>query len=266
MKRILRFAALGLMASLPSAALAAAPPQASGADAQRFAVLHAGHLVAAVESLTNAEAHCSVAVVAGVAGMQCRSAGGTAKASYHYHTALVLDDQGTAYVIACRVPLFPSWCKELAPGEIVVGTIANGLLSVAGGDKARQYRVLTSVPVGAITPPAPPVPKGAASKRQSLSASAPPPAAAAPKPAAPSADSSAACSSAAAACVNFVSEPSGADIYVDGKFAGNTPSTLALPPGSHELRVETARFKPWTRTLETTAASKITVRAALEAN
>ena len=63
----------------------------------------------------------------------------------------------------------------------------------------------------------------------------------------------------------FVSDPQGADIYVDGKFAGNTPSTLTLAAGSHEIRVEAARFKPWTRTLETTAGSKVTIRAPLEA-
>jgi hypothetical protein len=63
--------------------------------------------------------------------------------------------------------------------------------------------------------------------------------------------------------VTFVSEPPGADIYVDGKFFGNTPSTLALPAGSHEIRVEADRFAPWTRTLASTTGSTVTIHATL---
>ena len=55
----------------------------------------------------------------------------------------------------------------------------------------------------------------------------------------------------------------GADIYVDGKFVGNTPSTLALPAGSHEIRVEADQFAPWTRTLASTTGSTVTIHAAL---
>ena len=72
-----------------------------------------------------------------------------------------------------------------------------------------------------------------------------------------------ACSPAAASCVTFVSEPQGADIYVDGKFVGNTPSTLALPTGAHEIRVEADNFKTWTRKLASTAGSTVTIHAAL---
>jgi hypothetical protein len=79
-------------------------------------------------------------------------------------------------------------------------------------------------------------------------------------------DASLACTSPSGACVNFISEPQGADIYVDGKFVGNTPSALNLAPGSHDLRVESEKRKPWTRTLDVTAGSKITVRATLDAS
>ena len=54
-----------------------------------------------------------------------------------------------------------------------------------------------------------------------------------------------------------------ARIYVDGKFVGSTPSTLALPPGSHQIRIEVDKFKPWTRTLESNAGSTVSVRATL---
>jgi hypothetical protein len=66
------------------------------------------------------------------------------------------------------------------------------------------------------------------------------------------------------ACVSFVSEPLGADVYVDNKFVGNTPSTLTLAAGSHEIRVEAPTLKSWSRTFEAVAGSKITIRATLE--
>jgi hypothetical protein len=63
----------------------------------------------------------------------------------------------------------------------------------------------------------------------------------------------------------FASEPPGAEIYVDGKFSGNTPSSLALAPGTHALCVAAPHFKEWTRTLATRAGSQVNIRAVLEA-
>jgi hypothetical protein len=60
-----------------------------------------------------------------------------------------------------------------------------------------------------------------------------------------------------------VSEPQGADIYVDGKFMGDTPSMIILAAGSHELRIEAERFTPWSRTFEASAGNKVTIRATL---
>jgi hypothetical protein len=52
---------------------------------------------------------------------------------------------------------------------------------------------------------------------------------------------------------------------VDDKFVGNTPSVITLLAGSHEIRMEDANRKPWTRKLETSAGSKITIRGTIEA-
>jgi hypothetical protein len=65
--------------------------------------------------------------------------------------------------------------------------------------------------------------------------------------------------------VSFISEPPGADIYVDDKFVGNTPSVITLSAGAHDIRIEDANRKPWTRRLETSAGSKITLRGTFEA-
>jgi PEGA domain len=48
------------------------------------------------------------------------------------------------------------------------------------------------------------------------------------------------------------SDPPGADIEVDGGFAGNTPSTINVAPGSHQITVRKKGFADWTRTLNVT--------------
>ncbi|MBI1982850.1 MAG: PEGA domain-containing protein [Acidobacteria bacterium] len=60
------------------------------------------------------------------------------------------------------------------------------------------------------------------------------------------------------------SEPSGADIMVDGKFVGNTPSSLRLAPGDHTITVEKSGFKTWERTMTVTPGGNVTLKATLE--
>ena len=48
------------------------------------------------------------------------------------------------------------------------------------------------------------------------------------------------------------STPAGADIEVDGGFVGNTPSTVSVKPGSHEIRVAKKGYVDWKRTLNVT--------------
>ena len=43
------------------------------------------------------------------------------------------------------------------------------------------------------------------------------------------------------------SNPSGADIDVDGNFVGSTPSTVYIALGEHEIAVHKKGFAPWTR-------------------
>lgn len=62
------------------------------------------------------------------------------------------------------------------------------------------------------------------------------------------------------------SDPPGADIYVDGKFAGETPSTIRLASGSHHLAVKSRDKKSWERELEVFKDSRITLHPALQAS
>jgi len=60
------------------------------------------------------------------------------------------------------------------------------------------------------------------------------------------------------------STPSGADIEVDGAFVGNTPSTVSVAPGSHQIAVKKKGFADWTKTLTVTSGS-VHLNAELEA-
>ncbi|HSA91604.1 MAG TPA: PEGA domain-containing protein [Terriglobales bacterium] len=55
--------------------------------------------------------------------------------------------------------------------------------------------------------------------------------------------------------VDVSSEPSGADIEVDGAFAGSTPSTLELAQGEHVIAVKKSGYKPWERKVKITGGS-----------
>jgi hypothetical protein len=52
--------------------------------------------------------------------------------------------------------------------------------------------------------------------------------------------------------VHFTSSPSGGEIYVDGKFVGNTPSDITIAAGEHIVKV-TIGGKEWSRTIEITS-------------
>ena len=65
------------------------------------------------------------------------------------------------------------------------------------------------------------------------------------------------------ATVTVKSTPSGADITVDGKFMGNTPSTIQLATGEHQVSIEMEEMRPWQRTMTVTAGGSSTIDATL---
>ena len=82
-----------------------------------------------------------------------------------------------------------------------------------------------------------------------------------------------------ATVVVFKSAPEGAEITIDGKFVGSTPSTVRLDPGDHEIVIEKKganmrrvaggevtlpAYRAWRRTLTVNPGSTLTVDAALE--
>lgn len=62
----------------------------------------------------------------------------------------------------------------------------------------------------------------------------------------------AATSNANSATAEITSNPAGAEIELDGKFIGNTPSTVPLPIGDHRVMMSKPGFKSWERTISVT--------------
>ncbi|MGO9318481.1 MAG: PEGA domain-containing protein [Terracidiphilus sp.] len=69
--------------------------------------------------------------------------------------------------------------------------------------------------------------------------------------------------STAQATVAIDSTPAGADIEIDGAFVGNTPSTISVDPGSHQVVVKKKGFNDWSKTLNVTGGT-IHLNAELE--
>jgi hypothetical protein len=64
--------------------------------------------------------------------------------------------------------------------------------------------------------------------------------------------------------IGIDSTPPGADIEIDGGFVGNTPSTITVNPGIHQIAVKKKGFADWTKTLNVTSGA-IHLNAQLEA-
>jgi hypothetical protein len=64
--------------------------------------------------------------------------------------------------------------------------------------------------------------------------------------------------------MDIKSTPDGAEITVDDKFMGSTPSSLRLAVGDHKIKLGKSGFKTWERTMTVSAGATATVDATLE--
>ena len=62
----------------------------------------------------------------------------------------------------------------------------------------------------------------------------------------------------------IVSNPPGADIELNAKFAGSTPSTLKVNPGTYKVVITKSGFKNWVREVDVGAGASISINAELE--
>jgi len=63
---------------------------------------------------------------------------------------------------------------------------------------------------------------------------------------------------------NFSSTPAGAEITVDGRYSGNTPSVLGLTTGTHVVVLLVPGFAQWKRELTLSLGSEVTINADLK--
>lgn len=64
--------------------------------------------------------------------------------------------------------------------------------------------------------------------------------------------------------VNVSSNPTGADVLVDGDFVGNSPASLKLAPGKHAITVKMTGYKDWSKEITVQSGSEVQLTASLE--
>lgn len=64
--------------------------------------------------------------------------------------------------------------------------------------------------------------------------------------------------------LQVVSSVPDAEVYIDGKFVGNTPSTVPLAAGDHIVEVKASKFADWKRTVSVIDGSDLNVKVALQ--
>jgi len=68
----------------------------------------------------------------------------------------------------------------------------------------------------------------------------------------------------AGAQLEVSSTPDAADIEIDGKFVGSTPSSVGVTPGEHDIVVKKSGFKPWEKKIAV-SSGRVKIDAQLEA-
>ena len=180
-------------------------------------------------------------------------------------TLLVQEGSEPPFRISCTIESKYSRCIPLAKGESFEAKREKRGLEVYYVDDRGKVRkqLYTLVATNANTRP---VPAAAA-------ATGPAPA----PPSAPAAQNSAATASTSAAALgnvqenpgekvkcNFTSTPAGAEVTLDGKFVGSTPSEITLVTGPHVVAFSLPGFSTWKRDLTVTPGSELTVSAILQ--
>jgi len=164
---------------------------------------------------------------------------------------LVQAGDGRSLRLACASDARWSKCSVLSVGETYEAReekhgIAVLYRNVKGKEKKRFYQLVAAVRAPELkTVPSP------------EAAPAPQPPVAVPAPASPQDVSP------GNVTVNFSSTPAGAEITLDGKYVGNTPSTIVVNPGAHDVVLSLPGFVQWRRELNVSSGSAVNLTASL---
>jgi PEGA domain-containing protein len=179
-------------------------------------------------------------------------------------TLLVQEDNEPPFRISCTIESRYSRCIPLRKGESFdARREKRGLAVYYVDDKGKSRKQLYTL-----------VDMNGKAGAPVATASATQPAAAAPRPSspspapvpAPSVGSVQAMAPEKAEKVkcNFSSTPAGAEITLDGKYVGSTPSEIELPVGTHVVLFSMPGFTQWKRELTVLSGSELTISAILQ--
>jgi hypothetical protein len=121
---------------------------------------------------------------------------------------------------------------------------------VVGAERGKSYIAFLDQSASISVPetPTPPPPGPVTGQTQAPSQTITPPPAAPQEP----------------ATVDFASDPSGADIVIDGNFQGNTPSSLQVTAGRHTIELRLSGYRTYTVTMRVDPGSHPRISKALE--
>ena len=69
-----------------------------------------------------------------------------------------------------------------------------------------------------------------------------------------------------AAVMEINSNPEGAEIEIDGAFAGTTPRTKRLAPGEYKIKITINGYKSWEKKIRVEAGEKVPIAIELQKN
>jgi PEGA domain len=169
------------------------------------------------------------------------------------NTMLVKDSSGKSFTISCTVDSRWSNCISLPVGETFGAEKEKHGFTVwyqnsKGKEVKQSYALVTEADKSA-----------SPSKAQPSSPTESPASNAAPATATPVSDvrrDTIKCT--------FTSTPAGAEITIDGRYAGNTPSSVGVAVGTHVVVLSIPGFVNWKRELAVTYGSDLNVSATLQ--
>jgi hypothetical protein len=180
-------------------------------------------------------------------------------------TLLVQEDNEPPFRISCTIESRYSRCIPLPKGESFdARKEKHGITVYYVDDKGKERKQLYAL-VDAAGKAGAPAAAAAVAAQPAPGATAPRQSSAAP-PAAPSAGSLQATPPEKLEKVkcDFSSTPTGADITLDGKYVGSTPSEIAITTGEHVVLFSMPGFTQWKRELTVLPGSVLTVSAILQ--
>jgi PEGA domain len=180
----------------------------------------------------------------------------SSKTAQVINTLLVQVGDDPPYRVSCAIDTKWSKCVPLEKGEtfdarkekrgITVyyiddrGKLCKQLYTYVGGEGSRSETTATSLGQSNPAGPVAATPSVAAAAKQTGNAA-----------------------TARVKC-SFTSAPAGAEVILDGRFIGSTPSEVSLDAGTHSVLISLPGFIPWNRDLLVSRESELAVNAVLQ--